>query len=292
MKTIGFIGLGAMGLPMALNLCRAGFPLLINSSNPQSAAAVEAEGAKSVASFKEMAEKADVIITILPTDKEVIEIYTSEGGLVDSMQSGAVCIDMTSASGTTKQAIAEYAEKKGKPIGVIDAPVSGGAPGAKAGTLTIMVGCDEELYNDNLAIFEAMGQKIVHTGDLGSASNIKTLNQMLNAGNSAVACEVLSVAKKMGVDLNKLYDIVNDSSGGSFVFKNNTPRYVFDQGHEPGFRLDLMKKDVGLFLESSRQTHSFTPIAEFVHQVYKATSNQGHGDKNTTYIFKWYEDNQ
>jgi 3-hydroxyisobutyrate dehydrogenase-like beta-hydroxyacid dehydrogenase len=208
------------------------------------------------------------------------------------MREGAVCIDMTSASGSTKQEIAHCAGKKNKRIGVIDAPVSGGVPGAKAGTLTIMVGCDETLYHENLPIFEAMGSKIVHTGELGSASNIKTLNQMLNAGNSAVACEVLCVAKKMGVDLNKLYDIVNDSSGGSFVFKNNTPRYVFTHDHEPGFRLDLMKKDVGLFIESAKQNQSFTPISDFVYQIYKATSNQGHGNKNTTYIFEWYEENQ
>ena len=292
MKTIGFIGLGNMGLPMALNLCKAGFRLLICSSNPESAAIAESAGAKRVASLAEMASRADIIITILPTDREVLELYATENGLIDNMRDGAVCIDMTSANGSTKQAVAEYAQKRNKHVGVVDAPVSGGAPGAKAGTLTIMVGCEKSLYDESMPVFEAMGKKIVHTGELGSASNIKLLNQMLNAGNSAVTCEVLCVAKKMGVDLHTLYDIVNDSSGGSFVFKNNTPRYVFTKDHEPGFRLDLMKKDVGLFIEIAKQNQSFVPISEFVHQVYKAVSNQGYGDKNTTYIFEWYEGNQ
>ena len=292
MKTIGFIGLGNMGLPMALNLCKAGFKLLVCSSNAESAAKAVAAGADRAASFAEMASKADIIITILPTDREVLDLYTAENGLIDSMRDGAVCIDMTSASGSSKQAIAEYAKKKNKKAGVIDAPVSGGVPGAEAGTLTIMVGCEESLYNEHVPVFEAMGKKIVYTGELGSASNMKLLNQMLNAGKSAVTCEVLCVAKKMGVDLNKLYDIVNDSSGGSFVFKNNTPRYVFTKDHKPGFRLDLMKKDVGLFIDIAKQNQSFVPISEFVHQVYKAVSNQGHGDKNTTYIFEWYERNQ
>ena len=291
-KIIGFIGLGNMGLPMALNLCKAGYQLLICSGNPESAAEAGSAGAKSVGSFAEMASKADIVITILPTDKEVLGLYVAENGLIDNMRDGAICIDMTSAGGATKQAIAEYAQKKHKRVGVIDAPVSGGAPGAKAGTLTIMAGCEKILYDECLPVFEAMGKKIVYTGELGSASNIKLLNQMLNAGKSAVTCEVLCVAKKMGVDLHTLYDIVNESSGGSFVFKNNTPRYVFTKDHEPGFRLDLMKKDVGLFIEAAKQNHSFTPIAEFVHQVYKAVSNQGFGDKNTTYIYEWYEGNQ
>ena len=292
MKTIGFIGLGAMGLPMARNLCKAGFSLLICSSNPENAAAIESAGAKSLLSFAQVASAADVIITILPADKEVLELYTTAGGLIDNMRDGAICIDMTSASGFTKKAIAQYAQDKNKRIGVIDAPVSGGPAAAETGALTIMVGCDQSLYDENLPIFEAIGKKIVHTGDLGSASNIKTLNQMLNAGNSAVVCEVLCVAAKMGIDMNKLYEIVNDSSGASFVFKNNMPKYIFTKDHSPVFRLDLMKKDVGLFIENAKQTQAFTPISQFVHQVYEATSNQGHGDKNTTYIFEWYKSNQ
>jgi len=292
MKTIGFIGLGNMGLPMALNLCKAGYPVLCCSRNPESTRQIEQAGGKKVGSYVEMAQQADVLITIVPADKEILELYTIEGGLVDNIKNGGVCIDMTSAKGSTKQQIMEYARAKNKSINVIDAPVSGGVPGAQTGTLTIMVGCDKPLFDEYLPVFEAMGKKIVHTGALGSASNIKMVNQMMNAGNTAVACEALCVAKKLGIDLHLMCDIINDSSGGSFVLKNNVPKYMLTGDHTPGFRLDLMKKDVGLFLDSAQQQNAFTPISEFVHQVYKATSNQGHGDKNTTYIYEWYEDNQ
>jgi 3-hydroxyisobutyrate dehydrogenase-like beta-hydroxyacid dehydrogenase len=291
METIGFIGLGNMGLPMALNLCRAGYPLLVCSRKPESSRQIEDAGGKSVASPAELARQADVVITIVPADKELLDLYTAPGGLIENMRDGKLCIDMTSAKGSSKQAVADYARQKGKNIYVIDAPVSGGVAGAKAGTLTIMVGCEKSLFDKAMPMFQVMGKKIVHTGGIGSASNIKMINQMINAGNSAVACEALCVAKKLGVDLNIMYDIINDSSGGSFVFKNNMPRFINDD-HTPGFRLDLMKKDVGLFIESSRQHNAFTPMSEFVYQVFTATSNQGHGDRNTTYIFKWFEQSQ
>jgi 2-hydroxymethylglutarate dehydrogenase len=291
MKTIGFIGLGNMGLPMALNLRKAGYPLLVCSGKPESAQQIEAAGGKSVCCFAELAKQADVIITIVPADREILALYTEDGGLIDAARDGTVCIDMTSAKGSTKKAVAECAKQKGKKIYVIDAPVSGGVAGAMAGTLTIMVGCEKSLFDENLPVFQAMGRKIVHTGETGSASNIKMINQMINAGNSAVACEALCVAKKLGVDLNVMYDIICESSGGSFVFKNNVPRFI-SADHTPGFRLDLMKKDVGLFIESSQQQNAFTPMSEFVYQVFKAASNQGCGNENATSIFKWYEQNQ
>jgi 3-hydroxyisobutyrate dehydrogenase-like beta-hydroxyacid dehydrogenase len=291
METIGFIGLGNMGLPMALNLCKAGYPLLVCSSRPESAKQVLAAGGKSAASFAELARRADIVITIVPADKEILELYTAPGGLIENMRDGALCIDMTSAKGSTKQAVAGCAKQMGKNIGVIDAPVSGGVAGAKAAALTIMAGCEKSLFDRAMPVFQALGKKITHTGDIGSASNIKMINQMINAGNSAVACEALCVAKKLGVDLNIMYDIINDSSGSSFVFKNNVPRFMRGD-HAPGFRLDLMKKDVGLFIESAQAHSAFTPMSEFVYQVFKAASNQGSGDKNATGIFTWYAQNQ
>jgi 2-hydroxy-3-oxopropionate reductase len=291
METIGFIGLGNMGLPMALNLCRAGYPLIVCSGRAESAKQVEAAGGKSAGSLEELARRADVLITIVPADREILELYTAPGGLIDNVREGTLCIDMTSAKGSTKQAVAGYARQKGKRIDFIDAPVSGGVAGAKAATLTIMAGCGKSLFDRAAPVFQAMGKKITHTGDIGSASNIKMINQMINAGNSAVACEALCVAKKLGVDLDIMYDVINESSGGSFVFKNNVPRFINDD-HAPGFRLDLMKKDVGLFIESAQAHNAFTPMSEFVYQVFKAASNQGHGDKNATGIFKWYEQSQ
>jgi 3-hydroxyisobutyrate dehydrogenase-like beta-hydroxyacid dehydrogenase len=292
MKTIGFIGLGNMGLPMALNLRKAGFPLLVSSSKAESAKQIEAAGGKSVASFAELAKQADIIITIVPADREILELYTKDGGLIDTMKDGSACIDMTTAKGSTKKAVADHIKQKGRKIRVIDAPVSGGPAGAKAATLTIMVGCEKSAFDEYMPVFQAMGKKIVHTGDIGSASNIKMINQILNAGNSAILCEALCVAKKLGVNPDIMYDIISSSSGASTVFKNYMPRIMKDDYLPPVFRLDFMKKDVSLFIENARQHNAFTPIAEFVYQVFKAASNQGHGEKDTTYIFKWFEQNQ
>jgi 3-hydroxyisobutyrate dehydrogenase-like beta-hydroxyacid dehydrogenase len=292
MKTIGFIGLGNMGLPMALNLRKAGFPLIVRSSKPESAKQIEAAGGKSVASFAEMAQRADIIITMVPADREILELYTGDGGLIDTMKDGSACIDMTTAKGSTKQAVADHVKQRGRKIHVIDAPVSGGIAGAKAGTLTIMVGCEKSAFDEYMPVFQAMGKKIVHTGDIGSASNIKMINQILNAGNSAILCEALCVAKKLGVNPDIMYDIIGSSSGASSVFKNYVPRIMKDDYVPPVFRLDLMKKDVSLFIESARQQNAFTPMSEFVYQIFKAASNQGHGEKDTTYIFKWFEQSQ
>lgn len=293
MKKIGFIGLGKMGLPMALNLCRAGFEVLVHSSNPSSAAQVEQLGGKSVPSYQDLAKQADVVITIVPADKEIKELYLSENGLLDNMRPGTACIDMTSALGETMLLLEDYVKENNLEIEVIDAPVSGGVAGAVNGKLTIMVGCQsQEMCEKYMPIFKAMGEKIFYTGGLGSGSNIKMINQMLNAANTAAAAEAVCLAKQLGVDLNILCDVVNQSSGGSYIFERNVPKYMLTGDHTPGFRLNLMEKDVSLFMAAARNNHAFTPVSELVYQIYKATSNQGMGDKNYTCILEWLQQNQ
>ncbi len=293
MKKIGFIGLGKMGLPMALNLCRAGFPVTVCSRNPGSAKQVTDLGGKTAESYAALARESEVLITIVPADKEIKELYLGENGLLANLPDGSICIDMTSATGGTMLLLQKTAKEMGKDIRIVDAPVSGGVAGAVNGKLTIMAGCEsEELFNECMPVFEAMGEKIYYTGGLGSGSNIKMINQMLNAANTAAAAEAICLAKQLGVDLQKLVEIVNKSSGQSFVFEKNVPKYMLTGDHTPGFRLDLMKKDVGLFLQAAQENQAFTPVSELVYQIFKATSNQGGGDKNYTYILNWFEENQ
>ncbi len=293
MKKIGFIGLGKMGLPMALNLCRAGFPVTVCSRNPESAKQVTDLGGKTAESYAALARESEVLITIVPADKEIKDLYLGENGLLANLPDGSICIDMTSATGGTMLLLQKTAKEMGKDIRIVDAPVSGGVAGAVNGKLTIMAGCEsEELFNECMPVFEAMGEKIYYTGGLGSGSNIKMINQMLNAANTAAAAEAICLAKQLGVDLQKLVEIVNKSSGQSFVFEKNVPKYMLTGDHTPGFRLDLMKKDVGLFLQAAQENQAFTPVSELVYQIFKATSNQGGGDKNYTYILNWFEENQ
>lgn len=294
MEKIGFIGLGKMGLPMALNLCRAGYDVLVHSGKPESAAQVEELGGRSAPSYQELAREADVVITIVPADKEIRELYLAPGGLLDNMRPGAACIDMTSALGGTMLELDAYVKEHDLGIKVLDAPVSGGVAGAVNGKLTIMVGCEsEELCQTYMPIFRAMGEKIFYTGGLGSGSNIKMINQMINAANTAIAAEAVCLAKQLGVDLNTLCQVVNQSSGGSYIFERNVPKYMLTGDHTPGFRLKLMEKDVSLFMTAARESHAFTPVAELVYQIYKATSNQpGNGERNYTCILDWLEKNQ
>ena len=293
MKTIGFIGLGKMGLPMALNLCKAGFKVLIHSSSPSSAAAVEQAGGRTVPSYQALAQQADVVITIVPADKEIKELYLSPGGILDSMRPGTACIDMTPALGETMLELADYVKSRNLDIKLLDAPVSGGTAGAASGKLTIMVGCESQALCDlYMPVFQAMGEKIFYTGDLGSASNIKMINQMINAANTAVAAEAICVAQQLGVNLNILCQVVNQSSGGSYIFERNVPKYMLTGDHTPGFRLSLMKKDVGLFMAAAENIHAFAPVSKLVQQIYQATANQGMEDRNYTCILEWLKQNQ
>ena len=288
-KQYGLIGLGNMGLPMALNIAKAGLPLCATDLNPEACKKAEAAGITIYQSAKEVAQNSDVVITMLPADRHILAVFEGAEGVIENSRPGAVCIDMTSAKGETIRRVANYAKDNGKDIQWLDAPVSGGVAAAEAGTLTIMVGGEEALFNELKPYFEAVGKKITYTGALGSAKDIKMLNQALNAGNSVVAAEVMVLAKQLGVNIQTFMDVVNDSSGGSWIFKNNVHRYV-NHEHKPGFKLDLMKKDVSLFIESARAQGDFTPVLDLVMGVLTATSNAGHGDQNYTYIAKWIEE--
>lgn len=291
-KKIGFIGLGNMGLPIALNLCKNNFEVLICSSNSESQKKILEAGGGSVGSFQAMAKVCDVIITIVPADQEILSLYREEG-ILSNANSELICIDMTTAKGTTKQTIARYIEHIGKNIQFIDAPVSGGVSGAENGTLTIMVGCTDAQFEENKDIFQAVGKKIIHTGPVGSASNVKMLNQMLNAANTAAAAEVLCMARKLGVDDKILLEVINQSSGASFVFEKNVPKYMMtDDYNQPGFKLGLMKKDIGLYVDTVKEVKGFGPVSAVIYQLYQAAVNQNASELNYTYIYKWLTENQ
>ncbi len=221
MKRIGFIGLGKMGLPMALNLCRKGFTVWSHSSHAESQKQLQEVGGNLAPDFAWMASECDVLISIVPADREIHEVLDV---VLAHGHEGLVWIEMTSAMGTTKQ----VAQEKLRPqkITLMDAPVSGGTAGAQQGTLTIMVGSEPETLEAQRDVLEAMGTQIYYTGSVGSGSNVKMLNQMLNAANTAIAAEVLCMSRKLGVDDEILSQVVNKSSGGSYIFEKNVPKYM------------------------------------------------------------------
>lgn len=291
-KKIGFIGLGSMGLPMALHLCRAGYEVLVCSSNQDSEKKVVDAGGTKISSFMEMASQSDAIITIVPADKEIIELYLSEDGIINNAKEGLICIDMTSAKGSTKQLVVNDIAKKSRNIKFADAPVSGGVSGAEAATLTIMVGCERELFDKISVLLSVMGKKLIHTGDVGSASNIKMLNQMIGAANTAIVCEVLNISRQLAVDDNIMYDVIKDSSGSSFVFNNYMPTRHIPGDYTASFKLALMNKDVGIFRETANELKGFTPISNMVTQIYQAMVNRGYGEMDFNIIYDWFKENQ
>lgn len=291
-KKIGFIGLGKMGLPMAENLCKAGFIVYVNSSKKESQERLLAAGAVAAGDNKTMLCECDAIITVVPADKEIKQLYLGEDGFINNADDGMVFIDMTSAKGSTKEAVKAAADLRDKNIVFVDAPVSGGVAGAVNGTLTIMTGCEEKEFELVNPVLEAMGKNIIYTGAVGTASNVKMLNQMLNAGNTAVAAEVLCMSRKLGVDDEVLKNVVSQSSGQSFVFDRNVTKFMMSGEHVPGFRLNLMKKDVGLFVDSAKEMNGFIPVTSLVNELFTACANKGYGDLNYTGIHKWLEENQ
>ncbi|MBQ4283506.1 MAG: NAD(P)-dependent oxidoreductase, partial [Lachnospira sp.] len=277
---------------MAKNLCKAGYEVCVHSTNKASEAEAVAEGAVSVEGYGWMAANCDVVITIVPADKEIKELYLGEDGLIANARQGVVFIDMTSAKGSTKELVNTAVTEAAKDIQFVDGPVSGGVAGAVNGTLTIMTGCEEGCFEKVKPVLEAMGKNIIYTGAVGTASNVKMLNQMLNAGNTAVAAEVLCMSRKLGVDDEVLKTVVSQSSGQSFVFDRNVTKFMMSGEHTPGFRLSLMKKDVGLFVDAASELEGFTPVTNLVYELFKACANNGMGDMNYTSIHKWIEENQ
>jgi 2-hydroxymethylglutarate dehydrogenase len=250
-KRIGFIGLGAMGAPMAKHLLKAGYRLRIFDLDPQPMAELKAVGAVEAGSAAAAAQEADVIITVLPACENVKAAVLGAKGVLEAARSGAVLIDMSSIAPHTSRLVADAARAKG--IMFMDAPVSGGTIAAENGTLTIMVGGDKELLEEQRDILEAMGKTIYHVGGIGMGETIKMINQVLVGINILAIAEAFVLGTKLGADPEVLYDVIRKSAGNSFLIDHRVPDYILKGDFtQPGFSLDLLLKDVGLAVESAR----------------------------------------
>ena len=288
-KRIGFIGLGNMGAPMAANLLKAGFSVTVFDLSQPAVDKLVALGAVGASSVAETANACDFLITILPRDRHIIDVYTAPNGVFDNMREGGICIEMTSALGQTVIDLQKKADDEGRGIAFLDAPVSGGVAGATSGALTIMCGGEKEVLEKCRPILEAMGKKIFYTGGVGSGKSLKMLNQIMNAGNTIVAAEAVFLAKHMGLDMDLFCDIVKESSGSSWVFENNVPKFMLPKEYGAGFRLDLMKKDISIAMERISQDNVSLPVSTLVYQIYQAIENQGHGAENYNVVQEWIE---
>ena len=287
-KTIGFIGLGAMGIHMARNLVKAGFALTVYDINPQPLKELVSLGAKEAKSSAEAAKGVEVVITMLPQDEQVKEVALGPRGVLEGAKPGTVFIDMSSIGPHTSKEVAAEAQKKG--IKFLDAPVSGGTGGAEKATLTIMVGGDKALFDEHLEILQVMGKTIYHVGDVGMGETVKMVNQMLVGINLAGIVEALVMGTKLGVAPEVLYKIIRASSGNSFMLDSRVPNYIFTGNFtQPGFAVDLLRKDLGLSLESAKINKVPLYMTSQAYQVFTRASAEGLGKKDMASVVELME---
>jgi 3-hydroxyisobutyrate dehydrogenase len=275
---VGLIGLGIMGMPMALNLIKAGFQLVVhNRTRAREAEAVQA-GATPAASPREVAESSELVITMVPDSADVRQVILGPDGVIEAAREGLIVIDMSTVSPTVAREAASELQKKGTQM--LDAPVSGGQSGAVQGTLAIMVGGDKEVLATCMPVFEAMGQRIVHVGPNGAGQTVKLVNQILVAGTLNAVCEALVFGAKAGLDLDAALEAVGGGAAASWQLENLGKRIVKGD-FAPGFMVKLQQKDLKLILEQGREMHVALPGTALVNQLYQVLEAAGEGELGT-----------
>jgi len=285
-KRIGFIGLGIMGKPMARNLLKAGYALTVHSRGRSAVEALMADGAAGARSPQEVAERSEVVITMVTDTPDVRQVVLGTDGILEGVHAGGVIIDMSTISPTETRELAERARARG--VCFLDAPVSGGEGGAIAGTLSIMVGGDEEAFTSCLPILQAMGKNIIYMGGSGTGQLTKLCNQIAVAVANLAMGEALVFAAKAGVDLGKMHQAISGGAAGSWQLSNLAPR-IFQRDFAPGFMVKLQQKDLRLVLHEADRLRLALPATSLVHSLFNALETMGAGDEGTQALVKVLE---
>lgn len=288
-EPIGFIGLGAMGLPMARCLLKAGYPLTVcPHHNRAPADALAAEGATVVDTPQAVAAASRVVITIVPDAPQVEEAVLGPEGALAGMEPGTILIDMsTIAPAATKRIGAALAERG---LAMLDAPVSGGPARATDGTLTIMVGGDEAAFARCRPIFAAMGRQITHVGPLGSGEMLKAVNQLMISVIMLANAEALTLGLKAGLPLDTMREVIGTASGGNYLLANWLPKTAFTGSYEGGFALDLLLKDLRAALAAAEELGVPTLGGALAYQMYRLMQREGHGREDYSVLLHWWEE--
>ncbi len=287
MVRVGCIGLGAMGLPMARNVVKAGFPLAVWARSPQTAEMIRAEGAGWADSPRALAEQSDVIVTVVTNSPDVQDLVTREDGLLAGAHDGLTIVDMSTIAPSVSRHLEEICRERG--VGFIDAPVSGGTVGAEAGTLTIMAGGEQSAFEQARPVLEAMGAKVFHVGPSGSGEVIKLINNILVGTIAAATAEALVLGVKAGADLATMAEVVGASTGASWQLANQFPRRAFDGSFQPGFMTDLLVKDLGLALDLAEENRSPLFLTALARQLYGESQAAGYGRDDYTSVIRILE---
>lgn len=284
-KVIGFIGLGVMGKSMAAHLLKAGFEVFVYTRTKDKSSELLSQGAKWAAAPKEIAQKANVIISMVGYPSDVEEIYLGENGLIENGKQGTYLIDMTTSTPTLAVKIAEEAKKRG--MESLDAPVSGGDIGARDAKLTIMVGGSSEAFEAVRPIFDILGSNVVHQGPAGSGQHTKMCNQIAIASNMIGVTEAISYAKKAGLDPDQVLRSISSGSAGSWSLSNLVPRMV-EGDFEPGFYIKHFIKDMKIALDEAERMGMDAPGLSLSKSLYEGLAEAGEENSGTQALYKHY----
>lgn len=266
---VAFLGLGAIGRPMAACVARAGFPLVVwNRTGSVARDFAAANGARAAESLAAAVREADVAITCLPNSPQVEGLLEGDDGLIAGLRPGSVVVDCTSGEPATSRRIAARLASQG--IAFIDAPVSGGVSGAEKGALTVMVGGDPAVLEQVRPVIASFGQKIVHCGDVGTGDALKSVNNALLAVHIWSAAEGLAALVKAGVSPQVALDVINASSGRSNASMNLIPERVLTRAFPRTFKLSLLDKDVGIAARVAREQGVPSPMLQLIAELFRA----------------------
>jgi 2-hydroxy-3-oxopropionate reductase len=273
-KAVGFVGLGIMGAFMAGNLLEAGHELVVHNRTRTKAERLAQRGARVAASPREVAEGSDVIITMLPGPPQVEEVVAGEGGLLEGASEGSLIIDMSTSSPILARELARAARNKA--VGMLDAPVSGGDVGARDGTLSIMVGGEEDDFERARPLFRVMGETVVHVGGTGAGQVVKACNQIVVALVIEAVAEALVLGSKAGVAPDRVVEVLSGGLASNKVLEVKGEKFL---SHEftPGGKVEYHRKDLGIALEAGREYGVTLPVAAFVDQMFGVLEAKGRG---------------
>lgn len=280
---IGFIGTGVMGNSMAGNLMRAGYPLIVYTRTKEKAENLVDNGARWVETVKEIAEKANVIFTMVGYPSDVEEVYLGENGLIPNGKKGSYMIDMTTSAPSLAVSIYQAANEKG--IHVLDAPVSGGDIGARDAKLSIMAGGDKESFEAVQPLLERLGTNIVYQGNAGAGQHTKMCNQIAIASNMIGVCEAIVYAQKAGLDPENVLKSIATGAAGSWSLSNLAPRMIKGD-FEPGFYIKHFIKDMKIALDEAKKMEMEFPGLALAKSLYEQLAEKGEENSGTQALYK------
>ncbi|MCD2220932.1 NAD(P)-dependent oxidoreductase [Listeria monocytogenes] len=285
MEKIGFVGTGVMGSSMAGHLLEAGYEVLVYTRTKTKAEDLLDKGALWVETPGELANKVDILISMVGYPKDVEELYLGENGFLENLAVGTVAIDMTTSSPALAKKMAEFGREKG--IGVLDAPVSGGDIGAKNGTLSIMVGGSEDVFLKVKPIFDILGSSVILQGDAGAGQHTKMVNQIAIASNMIGVTEAIIYAEAAGLNPSRVLDSISGGAAGSWSLANLIPRVLKDD-FSPGFFIKHFIKDMGIAISEAKQMGLELSGLTLAEKMYQTLAEQGLSEEGTQALIKYY----